>query len=108
VIVVLDKKTNSYLQHAYLQASYSVEFYKLPGTGVYWKCMLGKNWNERKFLSNKHVIGAFDSIAQYQNRQKTPILFTPADVAETEVLDIIKTGSKIKKYISNETDFFEK
>ncbi len=108
VIVVLDKKTNAYLQHAYLQSSYSIEFYKLPDAGVYWKCMLGKNWDENKFVLHKEVIGAFDSIVQYQNRQKTPILFAGNKRSDVEVLEVIKPHSKTKRYISNETDFFAK
>ena len=55
---MFDKKTDAYLQHAYLQASYSIEFSKLPETGVYWKCMLGKNWDNDKTLFENKISGA--------------------------------------------------
>ena len=108
VIALFDKQTNAYLQHAYLQASYTIEFLKLPDTGVYWKCMLGKSWGTDKLLANKKICGAFDSIVQYQNWKKTPIIFTNDLVEEIILLQVINEDSKNKEYISNDIEFFEK
>lgn len=108
VIAVFDKKTRSYLQHAYLQASYSIEFSKLPETGVYWKCVLGKNWNVNKLLLKDNISGGFDSVVQYQNWEKLPTLFTKDNVDELTLLYIIDPQSKNKQYISNDSAFFEK
>lgn len=108
VIVLFDAKTNQYIQHSYLQNMYYVEFSKLPDDGVYWKCMIGKNWNENKILFNEKVTGAFDSIAQYQNRKESPTTFNTKQENEIEMLDIITPNSKYKSYISNEKDFFTK
>ena len=108
VIAVFDKKTKTYLQHSYLQASYSIEFSKLPETGVYWKCILGKNWKTDKiFLENK-VSGGFDSIVQYQDWQISPIAFSQNNEEEIYILDVINPDSKNKQYISNDIEFFEK
>lgn len=108
VIAIFDKETNAYLQHSYLQASYSIEFSKLPAAGVYWKCMLGKNWNaDRMFIDNK-VSGGFDSIAQYQNWKISPITFSQNNEDEVYILDVINPDSKNKQYISNDIAFFEK
>ena len=108
VIAVFDKQTNAYLQHAYLQASYNIEFLKLPATGVYWKCMLGKSWATDKVLANEKICGAFDSIVQYQNWKKTPIKFNNDGVKELILLQVINVDSKNKEYISNDIEFFEK
>ena len=108
VITVFDLKTRSYLQHSYLQSSYSVEFSMLPKTGVYWKCMLGGNWNTNKLLLNNQVLGGFDSIVQFQNWEKLPKLFTDNNDDELNLLYIIDAESKNKQYISNEFEFFEK
>ncbi|MBI3518382.1 MAG: J domain-containing protein [Bacteroidetes bacterium] len=78
VIAVFDKNTHVYLQHAYLQASYSIEFAKLPETGVYWKCILGKNWDADKLFF------------------------------EITLLYVIDPQSDNKQYISNDVDFFKK
>ena len=108
VIAVFDKKTKSYLQHAYLQASYSIEFSKLPETGVYWKCILGKNWDADKLFLKESISGGFDSIVQYQNWEKTPVTFTKNSDDELTLLYVIDPESKNERYISNETEFFEK
>jgi curved DNA-binding protein CbpA len=108
VIAVFDKKNNSYIQHAYLRTSYSVEFSKLPKTGVYWKCILGKNWNEHKILFNDKVFGGFDSTIQYQNWKKFPTVFSKDSVKKIIILNVLEEQSKNKQYISNEIDFFEK
>lgn len=108
VIALFDKQTNAYLQHAYLQASYTIEFLKLPNTGVYWKCMLGKSWGTDKDLANKKICGAFDSIVQYQNWKKTPIKFTDDGTEGIILLQVINEDSKNKEYISNDIEFFEK
>ncbi len=107
VIVVFDKKTNAYLQHSYLQASYSIEFSKLPETGVYWKCVLGKNWrNDITFMDNK-IAGGFDSIVQYQNWKIDPVSFTK-NADDEYLLSVITTDSEKKQYISDEMEFFKK
>lgn len=108
VVVVFDKKTNHYLQHAYLKNSYTVEFSKLPDSGVYWKCMLGKNWNTDKLIFNDKVSGAFDSIVQYQNWKTSPALFKDESAEELTLLYVLNAQSKNKQYISNDIDFFEK
>ncbi len=108
VVVICDKKTNRYLQHVYLGVSYTVVFSKLPETGVYWKCMLGKNWNKNKLLMDEMITGGFDSIVQYQTRKLSPTDFKEGESAETALISVIKPTSKAKKYISNEREFFEK
>ncbi|MES2513456.1 MAG: J domain-containing protein [Bacteroidota bacterium] len=109
VIVVFNKETNSYLQHSYLQASYSIEFSKLPQNGVYWKCMIGKNWNNNKVLLDNKISGGFDSIVQYQNWQQQPTLFDASENSENiNLLSVIDPQSKNKQYISTDNLFFEK
>lgn len=107
VVAIFDLKTNNYLQHAYLQDSYFIEFSKLPDTGVYWKCMLGTNWNENKLLFDDKVSGAFDSIVQFQNWKLQPAKFNGESVEQMEFLDVLEPQSKNKRYISNDKDFFE-
>jgi curved DNA-binding protein CbpA len=108
VIVVFDKITNAYLQHAYLKNSYTIEFSKLPDTGVYWKCVLGKNWNNDKLFFNNKVSGGFDSIVQYQNWKTSPKLFSQNTEEELTLLYVLNEQPKNKQYISNDIDFFEK
>ena len=108
VIAVFDKKTNAYLQHSYLQSSYSIEFSRLPETGVYWKCMLGKNWNKDKTLLDHKILGGFDSIIQYQNWKTAPITFSKDNGNELNLLYVIGEDSENKQYISNDKAFFEK
>lgn len=103
VVVLFDKETNQYLQHAYLQTSYSIEFKKLPATGVYWKCMMGRHWNENKLMAENEAIGAFDSIVQFQNRKRAPLVFKE-DSAIVAEMGLVKGGSK--KYMGSEADFF--
>ena len=108
VIVVFDKITNAYLQHAYLKNSYTIEFSKLPDTGVYWKCVLGKKWNNDKLFFNDKVSGGFDSIVQYQNWKTSPTLFSKNTEEELTLLYVLNDQPKNKPYISNDSDFFEK
>jgi hypothetical protein len=108
VIAVFDKKTNNYLQHSYLQASYSIEFSKLPDTGVYWKCVLGKNWNKDKAFLDTTIYGGFDSIVQYQNWKTSPTLFSQNTEEELTLLYVLNDQPKNKPYISNDSDFFKK
>jgi len=107
VIAVFDKKTNAYLQHSYLQASYSIEFSKLPETGVYWKCVLGKNWKSDKKFADSKVAGGFDSIVQFQNWETDPVSFTK-NADDEYLLYIITPDSEKKQYISDDKTFFEK
>lgn len=109
VIILFDRETHAYLQHAYVQSSYMVEFSKLPDNGVYWKCMLGKYWDKNKPLMSETVAGGFDSIVQYQNWKTTPTLFNKHISSEDlEIMDVIEKTSAAKKHISNEADFFGK
>lgn len=108
VIVVFDKTTNHYLQHSYLQRSYSVDFLMLPKTGVYWKCVIGKNWNPDKLFFNNKISGGFDSVVQYQNWKLLPVIFNDDLVEDLSLLSVIDSVSKNKQYISNESDFFDK
>ena len=108
VIVVFDKKTNHYLQHAYLKNSYSIDFSMLPETGVYWKCVLGKNWDADKLLLNDNISGGFDSVVQYQNWKAKPVLFIPNSEEELTQLYVLNSQLKNKPYISDDSDFFEK
>lgn len=107
VIIIFSKKTNAYLQHAYLKSSYSVEFSMLPKDGIYWKCMLGKNWNTEKMILNTSIRGGFDSIIQYQNWKTSPVLFNSNLELDLYFLDVLSKQSKNKRYISNELEFFE-
>lgn len=107
VIVILDNATHKHIQHTYLKNGFSAEFSGLPETGVYWKSMLGQNWNNTKILYDKKISGGFDSIVQYQNWKKTPTFF-PLKDEEINLLYVIDPNSKHKQYISNETEFFQK
>ncbi len=108
IIVLFDKKTRRYIQHSYVQHSFFIEFSMLPETGVYWKSMSGKNWNPDKTILDEKIIGGFDSIVQYQNHIKNPILFDSVTTERYEDLQVINPKSKNKRYISNEIEFFEK
>lgn len=105
VIILFDKETNQYLQHAYVQDAFSIVFNKLPETGIYWKCMLGKHWNENKLMADEEAIGAFDTIIQFQNRKKTPVFFKGSQ-PKAENIELAEGGKK--KYLSAEADFFAK
>jgi len=107
VIVVFDKETNHYLQHGYLKSLFTIEFANLPDNGVYWKCMLGKNWNDQKLFLNEKIIGGFDSIVQYQNWKTEPTIFKNQTIEELTMLYVLDDRTKNKKYISNEIDFFK-
>lgn len=103
VVALFDKETNQYLQHAYLQSSYSIAFKGLPASGVYWKCMIGRHWNENKLMAENEAIGAFDSIVEFQNRKRSPVVFK-GNSTEAADIGLLKTGSK--KYTGSEADFF--
>jgi len=107
IIVLFSIKKNEYIQHAYLQKGFLIEFIYLPKEGIYWKCIIGNRWNASKLLFNKKVIGCFDSIVQFQNWKTQPVLFTNDNSEVIEILDVINAKSKNKIYISNEFDFFE-
>lgn len=107
VVVLFGVENNNYIQHAYLQNGYLVEFNFLPNEGVYWKCLIGKNWNENKKTFNNKVIGCFDSIVQFQNWKQQPVFFNKGQGEVIEFFDIINSKSKNKNYISNEFEFFE-
>jgi hypothetical protein len=107
VIAVYDKTTNKHVQHTYLKNSFSAEFTGLPDGGVYWKCMLGHNWNNTRVLYINKISGGFDTIVQYQNWEKLPTLFPQKD-EEINLLYLIDPNSKHKEFISNETEFFKK
>lgn len=106
VVVLFDRKDHHYLQHAYLQSSYFIEFSKLPEDGVYWKCMLGKNWNENKVLFNNKISGGFDSIVQFQtNLADSNVHQGNKDM---EILSVINSQSNNQHYISNDIEFFKR
>lgn len=107
VVVLFSNKKNEYIQHAYLQKGYLIEFSYLPNEGVYWKCVIGNNWNANKIIFNKKVVGCFDTIMQYQNWKTQPVLFDKNNSEVIEILDVINTKSNNKIYISNEFEFFE-
>lgn len=108
VIAVFSVQSNQCIQHAYLQNGYSIEFDYLPNEGVYWKCFIGKGWSHTKKLYNDKIIGGFDSIIQYQNHIKKPILFNPEKPMNIEILTINKLDNNSKIYSNSEVDFFEK
>ena len=108
VIIVFDNQTDGYLAHAYVKPLSYIEFLMLPATGVYWKGMIGKHWNEDKLLSDQGIVGAFDSVIQCQNWKNSPILFAKEEAAKQESLKILSDELKNKQYISNEIVFFEK
>jgi len=107
IIVLFNAENKKYIQHAYLQKSYLIEFDFLPNQGVYWKCLIGKNWNENKKMFNKTVVGCFDSIVQFQNWEKQPLFFNKSQGDVIEFFDVINPNSKNKNYISNQFEFFE-
>lgn len=107
VIALFDKKTNTYLQNAYVQNSYSIEFKKLPAAGVYCKVMLGKTWDENKLMAGKEAIGAFDSIVQFQNLKSKAFVPKENNVKLYTELHVAAPDAG-EKEISTEADFFEK
>jgi hypothetical protein len=108
VIVLFDKKSHRYIQHSYLRNSFYAEFSMLPETGIYWKSMIGKQWNPDKMILDNKITGSFDSIVQYQDWIKKPVLFDSLEPQHFEELMVIKPKSKNKSYISNDKGFFEK
>jgi hypothetical protein len=108
VIIVFNREDSSYLQHTYLRDSYYAEFNKLPDAGLYWKCWVGKNWNDHKLSSSHQIIGGFDSTVQYQNWIFNPILFNQDSTQEIVLSSIANSDMKNKHCISNELEFFTK
>ena len=107
VVAIFSIQSNQCIQHTYLQHGYSIKLDYLPSEGVYWKCAIGIGWNQTKKLFNDKIIGGFDSVIQYQNHMKKPLLFNQDLRMKTENLTIIKQEDKNKIYISSELDFFE-
>lgn len=108
VIVLFEHKSNTYLRHTYLENDSDVEFSMLPKQGVYWKCLIGKNWNTEKWVNKKQTIGCFDSIVQIQNWKNSPFVFDEKTQTHSFFLTLLSADSKNKQYISNEEVFFEK
>lgn len=106
VICVYENKTNNFLQYAYLQKDYLIEFSFLPNTGVYWKCMLGNHWDPKNTSLNKNVVGGFNEVVQFQNWEKKPIQFSNSETIE--ILTVLNENSKYIAYISDSNDFFRK
>lgn len=108
VVALFENKSNLYLQHTYLQNQSSAEFSMLPDNGVFWKCIIGKNWDSNKLIFNNKVTGCFDSIIQIQNWKNDPVIFDKNTSSQLFILDLIAPESKNKQYISNAIEFFEK
>lgn len=108
LIVLFENKTDNYLQHTYLENKSRVEFSMLPDKGVYWKCLIGENWNPKKWMNNNRIIGCFDSIIQIQNWKNTPLTFDKKTQTQLVFLNILPDDLKNKQYISNEEVFFKK
>lgn len=108
IIVLLDQQTNTYLQHAYVQPFYAVTFSMLPATGVYWKCMIGKHWNQHQMVFQQQIIGGFDSLIQYQNWKQQPVFFNKRDTMKQEDLKLLPHKSEYKPYLSSSSYFFAK
>ena len=108
VIVVFNQSDSSYLQHTYLRNDFYAEFNKLPALGLYWKCWVGKNWNDDKSYVNHQILGGFDSTVQYQNWIPKPILFNTNSTQEIILNRIASSDMENKHCISNELDFFTK
>lgn len=108
VIVLFENKNDSYLRHTYLESESDVEFSMLPNEGIYWKCLIGKNWNTKKWVYKKQIIGCFDSIVQIQNWKNTPAVFDEKNQTHSYFLTLLFADSKNKQYISNEEVFFKK
>lgn len=107
VVVVYHQKTKQYIQHAYLQKGFLVEFDFLPKEGVFWKCVLGNHWNKNKILLNNKIVGGFDQTIQYQSWKTAPVFFNQS-FEEIQILDVINEESFNKEHISSEIDFFKK
>jgi curved DNA-binding protein CbpA len=107
VVAIFSVNSNQCIQHAYLQHGYSIELNYLPIEGVYWKCAIGKGWSQTKKLYNDKIIGGFDSVIQYQNFIKKPVLFNQDHSIKMDSIRIMKQVYKNKNYISAEFDFFE-
>ena len=108
VIVLFENKSDAYLQHTYLEDNSNVEFSMLPNKGVYWKCLIGKDWDTEKWVNNQQIIGCFDSIIQIQNWKTSPAIFDKKNHAQLFFLTLLSPDSNNKQYISNEEVFFEK
>lgn len=108
IIVVFSQKDSSYLQHTYLRNNFYAEINKLPALGLYWKCWVGKNWNDDKSYENHQILGGFDSTVQYQNWISKPILFDNNSTQEIILNRIVDSDMENKHCISNELDFFTK
>jgi len=108
IVVLYRKKNHSYLQHTYLKPNYTVSFSFLPATGVYWKCLFGKNWNSDLLVFNNKIVGSFDSVVQYQNWEKFPIKNLNLIQDEINFISILGATSKYKNQICNDSIFFAK
>jgi len=108
IIVVFSQRDSSYLQHTYLRDNFYAEINKLPASGLYWKCWLGKHWNGQKTYLNKEIFGGFDSTVQYQNWISIPVLFNNSSTHEITLKHIANSDSKNTNCICDELDFFTK
>lgn len=108
VIALFGTTNNDYLQHTYLQNQTGAEFAMLPDSGVYWKILIGKNWDNSKLMYSDKVNGCFDSIVQIQNWKHDPVIFNTNNPPQLFILNVIDPESGNKRYISNATEFFEK
>lgn len=109
VVAIYNYNTDQYIQHAFVNDGDLLEFNFLPQEGVYLKCLIGRQWDDTLLVNDKHVIGNFDSIVQYQNWKKSPIMFDERGVTELLLLNLVPDKNKKSLVaISNEADFFTK
>lgn len=109
VVAIYNYSTDQYIQHAYMDDGDMLEFNFLPQEGVYLKCLIGRQWDDTLLVNDQLVVGNFDSIVQYQNWKKSPVIFDHNGVTELLLLNLVSDKNKKSLVaISNEADFFAK
>jgi curved DNA-binding protein CbpA len=108
IVLLYDLENQTYIEHSYLKSAYSAEFTSLPKNGIYWKCVLGKNWQQDKINLEGNTFGLFDSIVQYQNWQELPVAVNQNNFETIYQISYLEPKSAYNKYISTESDFFKR
>ncbi len=108
VVALFDSKTNTAIQHAYVENGYYVEFLSLPESGVYLRCLIGKTWDPTKVVFGDKVQGCFDSIVQIQNWKKVPVVFNKHTGLEMVSLVVEKPDGQSGIELGNDSLFFRK